>query len=1188
MTGQLWRKALWHLRHGGFDGLRRYREKVRLSGQPQAHNSRQVYLASSDQHDTPQISVIVPAYNASDFIGRCLRSILDQTGVALEVIVIDDGSTDDTAAVVAEMAKSDVRVSLVRGDNKGPAEARNVGVRAARGTFIAFADADDEVLPGAYRAMVDSLDRTGSDIVTGSYVRVGSVGRSRPRVSGRVHARQRLAVRIDDMPELLEEPVLWNKVYRREFWKRHVGDMRTFENYEDQEPVYRALISAAAIDVLTRDVYSWRMADGRHTRSRRKAKHSDLRARLNVIDALANVLEYESELVRDRAYATWMGRDLAMHAEYLDAAPKKFRKSLMLAASQLQRTMPRDAWNLIPTQERLLMWVVAGGHWNDIEEILGTRAEETTAVPLECIDGRWFVTPTYVKRLETRIPKRLLRARAADFLPQVIIRNARWVEQDVIELQGCAYLPGINPADVDVHIQGVMDGAVVLDVPIDSVNDNRIDLEVGDPWRSYGQGGFKARIGLEDLSNLSPRGIDLYGRFDIEHAQFHTPAKSTAVVGMIAPSPVVHGARVTVVADEHEELSIRPVVMPEFPVLAKRVTAQGRDITVTLDGAADATRLELHSAGRSSTMIARSRSIFTGTLPELPDRFHSGGERLWMLSAETVDGREVPVHHEAVDYLLPDTSSVCLSPNIGGEVRLSQRFRRVTVTGATNDRDRLLVTGRIDPPEKLSIVLHSSDQTFAPVETARHADGGFTTVYDLTTEGAEGGKVAAMSGGYHVRYGSSPESATAWARVAGKLAIRPVDCFTEWNTLRIEGRDSGAVAITASPPWSSQERTKCGRFALRDRDWGPLTKGILFESYNGKTANDNPRALFDAIRADCDDIPLYWSVRDRRVDVPKGSIAVVEGTAEWHKALATSRVWINNNNFPYYVIKKPGQFYLQTWHGTPNKKLLWDLPREKVPITYRRLMASEVAQWDLLLAQSESASDLLRNSLGYTGPTRIMEYPRNLRLLRSLVSPESIRNRLGLAPNKRVLLYAPTWRDQHRQGGALKWDDTFDFQAVATLLNAQILVRSHHMTQSDRIEDTKAIDVSAEAHIEDILAVSDIVITDYSSISYDYSITGRPIVYYLPDLKDYGSERGMYPSFDDHLRSGYIARNRNELFNSLESAVGMGASVPTRRKLRQLIDNLNVEIGNLSTEIISHAERLLPDDSDTENWIESK
>ncbi len=896
------------------------------------------------------LSVIVPAFNASGFIDRCLKSILNQSGVSLEVIVVDDGSTDDTVEKAEKHSHGSQLVTVLTGPNKGPARARNRGISAACGKYITFVDADDEVLAGAYATLVDSLERTGSDIATGAYVRIGATGRSRPKLTARVHARQRLAVRLDDMPELLEEPVLWNKVYRHDFWNRHVGEMWGFSNYEDQEPVYRALVGAAAIDVLTNDVYAWRLADGRDTRSKRKADLSDLQSKLEVIDALRVTLNHAPDHVVEQAYAIWMGTDLAMHAEYLDTANKRFRKTLCDAAKSFQNSMPKGAWKLMPAQERLYMWVVASGDLDDIEEVLGTRMEETRAVPLELVDGTWTVAPTYLSRLKTNVPQRLLKAQHVDFRPVVIVRNARWIGEQQIELQGCAYIPGIDPGQTTFRLQGVMDGATVLDVSVETRNDNRVDLDVGDPWRTYEAGGFIVCIDVSDLGDISPRGIGLTGSFEMEGMHLQAPAVSTAVVGMIAPSPIRDHGRLTVVADDRSELSIRPVAMPADPVVAKNVDFRGRDVTVTLDGSANVRGLALHAAGNRLELEPNGPAIFSATLPELPDRFRTHGERQWKLTAKTNVNNDLDVYHASVDYLLPGTSSVRLAANPAGKVRLEQRFRRVTVTGATNDRDRLLIIGRVDPPEKLKVVLKSSEQMIEPAESAFHADGSFTAVYELTTTGAEGGKVAALAGGYHLKYGEVTSQAESWARAAGKLAIRPVDCYTEWNTLRVEGKSSGAVSVVASPPWSPTERSKYGRFQLRNRDWGPLVDGIVFESYNGKVANDNPRALFETIRAERESIPLYWSIRDRRVEVPCGGIPIIEGTAAWHRALATSRLWINNNNFPYYIKKRPHQFYLQTWHGTPLKKLLWDMPRRKSPLTYRRLMTAEVSQMESLVS----------------------------------------------------------------------------------------------------------------------------------------------------------------------------------------------------------------------------------------------
>lgn len=1135
MSGQQWRKALWHLRHGGVDGFKDYKRKSKVARDPSGDSA--VTDRAVSETSRPTLSVVVPAFNASDFIVDCLRSILDQEGIALEVLVVDDGSNDDTAEQAKQVAERDERVTVITDSNSGPAIARNRGVEAARGEYLAFADADDQVLPNAYATMVNSLDLTGSDIATGSYIRIGTMGRSRPRLTARVHARQRLAVRLDDMPELLEEPVLWNKVYRRDFWDRHVGTMRSFANYEDQEPVYHALVGAAAIDVLSADVYAWRLADGRDTRSRRKAKLTDLRAKVEVIGALANVLELEPDSVRAHAYAIWMGTDLAMHAVHLDMASKRFRKTLCSVADDLKKAMPRRSWTLIPAQERLFMWVVANGRLDDIEEILGTRLEETTAVPFEHADGHWNVAPTYVSRLETHVPSRLLRARPVDFKPVVLVRNARWVSEGILELQGCAYIPGIDPSELTARIRGVMDGATVFDVPVESREDNRVDLEAGDPWRSYAAGGFKVRIDIRAVDDISPRGIDVFGIFDGRDVRVDAPATSSTVVGMIAPSPIVASQRVTVIADKHDELSIRPVAVPAAPVVAKNVLIHRGKITVTLAPDVDVQALELVHRDKVHQLDVKDRSIVDGVLPPLPDSYIAGGERIWALRAQTVDGRTEDVYYDSVNYLLPETGSARPEPNIDGKVKITQRAIRVSVTGATSDRDRLMLTGRIDPPQRLSVVLKSSEQTIAPDETTMHADGSFTSVYDLTTTGPEGGTVAALSGGYHVRFGSSPESSESWARVAGKLAIRPVDVFTEWNTLRLEGRASSSVAITASPPWSAAERTKHGRFSLRSREWGPIVNGMVFESYNGKSTNDNPRALFNAVLAERDDVPLYWSVRDRRVDVPRGGIPVVEGTSEWHRAVSTSRVWVNNNNFPHYIRKRSGQFYLQTWHGTPIKKLLNDVRRRQIPLTYRRLMRNEVGQWDLLLAQSNESAANLRSGLGYEGPIHVTLYPRNYRLLATIRNPSKVRERLELGPEEKVILYVPTWRDSHRNGQSLEWSDYgLDPESLAECSGATLLMRAHHVSAVNSIEAQRVRDVSGEPHIEDLMAIANVLVTDYSSAAIDFELTGRKVIIYAPDLPKYRKQRGFYEDSSEIFMRG-ICRSQKELASMLSAAM---------------------------------------------------
>ena len=242
-----------------------------------------------------------------------------------------------------------------------------------------------------------------------------------------------------------------------------------------------------------------------------------------------------------------------------------------------------------------------------------------------------------------------------------------------------------------------MDGATVFDLPVESREDNRVDLEAGDPWRSYTAGGFRVRIDIREIDDVSPRGIGLFGVFDARDIRLNAPATSSTVVGMIAPSPMVDGRRVTVIADEHDELSIRPVAIPAVPVVAKNVSVHGGRITVTLSSDADVRAIELVHHHQTHQLAVQNRSIFDGTLPTLPDDtwpVESGYGR--SERRRSMDKRQMSTTIPS-DYLLPDTGSARPEPDIDGKVKIAQRAIRVSVTGAGSDRDRLDAYGQNRP-----------------------------------------------------------------------------------------------------------------------------------------------------------------------------------------------------------------------------------------------------------------------------------------------------------------------------------------------------------------------------------------------------------------------------------------------------------------------------------------------------------
>ncbi|MEJ7795018.1 MAG: glycosyltransferase family 2 protein, partial [Nocardioides sp.] len=121
---------------------------------------------------SPRLSVVVPAYQVADWLADSLASVIDQSFRDLEVVVVDDGSTDGTGELADRLAASEPRVRVVHQPNAGLGAARNVGVGHATGELLAFADSDDVVSPGAYERLVGSLDASGSDLAIGAVQRV--------------------------------------------------------------------------------------------------------------------------------------------------------------------------------------------------------------------------------------------------------------------------------------------------------------------------------------------------------------------------------------------------------------------------------------------------------------------------------------------------------------------------------------------------------------------------------------------------------------------------------------------------------------------------------------------------------------------------------------------------------------------------------------------------------------------------------------------------------------------------------------------------------------------------------------------------------------------------------------------------------------------------------------------------------
>lgn len=323
-------------------------------------------------------------------------------------------------------------------------------------------------------------------------------------------------------------------------------------------------------------------------------------------------------------------------------------------------------------------------------------------------------------------------------------------------------------------------------------------------------------------------------------------------------------------------------------------------------------------------------------------------------------------------------------------------------------------------------------------------------------------------------------------------------------------------------------------------------KIAIFQSFHGKSYSCNPKAIYEQLLKNNSDIKGVYVLDNIFTDVPNNTIIIRPNTLKYYYYMARGKYFINNGNFPDFYEKRKGTIHLQTWHGTPLKKLGLDISKESP--SYAENVSPELirrnSRWDYLIGPNEYTSNILQRAYNFKKEMLNVGYPRN-DVLYSIESDEkakSIKKKLGIDFNKKVVLYAPTWRDSDfhginaRQPYKLKFDiDEFKRRFGGTHV---LIVRLHYRDASRLgidIKDNCIINASFYDDIQELYLISDILITDYSSVMFDYANLKRNTIFYCYDYLKYKSEiRGVYLNFAA-IAPGPIVFEEEQLFQAIEN-----------------------------------------------------
>ncbi|NLZ83060.1 MAG: CDP-glycerol:glycerophosphate glycerophosphotransferase [Clostridiales bacterium] len=322
---------------------------------------------------------------------------------------------------------------------------------------------------------------------------------------------------------------------------------------------------------------------------------------------------------------------------------------------------------------------------------------------------------------------------------------------------------------------------------------------------------------------------------------------------------------------------------------------------------------------------------------------------------------------------------------------------------------------------------------------------------------------------------------------------------------------------------------------------------IIFESFLGKNYSDSPKYIYQYLAENSPGKYKFIWIINKKTKIPYRHAKVQRFSIRYFYYMARCKYFVFNSRQPVWMIKREGTAFLQTWHGTPLKKLVFDIDDiSSASPKYKQQVYKQSRAWDYLIAANAFSSETFRRCFIYKKEMLETGYPRNdiLHAPDKKEIAEKIKDRIGIARDKKTILYAPTWRDDEYYGrGQYKFELHLNLDKMRKELGEEyiILLRTHYFI-ADSLDVSAlegfAYNVSKYDDISELYLVSDILITDYSSVFFDFANLKRPMLFYTYDLEKYRDIlRGFYLDIEKEVPGPLLFTTEEviDAINNIES-----------------------------------------------------
>lgn len=1062
-----------------------------------------------------KVSAIVPIFNVEEYLEECLDSLLSQTISDLEIILVDDGSTDGSGDIAQRYADSHSNVRCFHIPNGGLGHARNFGAARATGKYICFVDSDDVVPDYAYEEMYLLGEKNSSDIVLGDVRRFNSKKAFSSGLHRRAFRNATEVMHITTNPDLLYDTTSWNKLFNHEFYMNEKLHWAEGILYEDIPVTIPAHYKANNVSYLNKVVYLWRARDGASASiTQRREEISNFLDRLTVMKMVdkffdENITDRNQHLLKD---IKWLNLDFKMYINKLRSTDDEYRSTLINTLADYLPRVDNRAYEHIKAIDRLKYHFILKRDAQSVLEVL--RFEK---LGMKTLKVRLASNGYYYGNYPFRVNDRELFSMTEELKTAGAKSDIKSVRLDAekISVSGKMFVPRVNTNNTDV----VSLTASLINADNDAVLDceaylgasgKTVTYQFSRPYRKivrrvHNPNAYTLEIDSEKLASLPD------GRYRVSYIY--------SIPGLICNSQRVGSPK--------KGTEARPYA----------IEVGNKRIAVDYD-------LNFNLCFDVSTCVPTVESVEIVSDEEVSIVFTDGSREVVQIdgSLESWTVLDFPyLSTEPVFSASQDGKYLYYVATVDGKLGLKMLepggLASCVKDGLTERINILLPDGFKHPVGSVEFVgkRYGAKIEIPFVPSLR---GKQTVSVEASIDFASPDQVALLRADTYelrINYGCDSDlqgSLPVYCLMDKAAARHNIKCDSYSYTFAFRTTYFG-LWVKYLP--DSLDRSKRSRRLVRKYIYPlmrllPLKKKwVVFESSWGAKTDCNPGALYRYITSEHPDYHSIWSLNDLRIPVDGPASKVVKGSWRYFYVMSRTKYLVNNVNFIDAYEKKKGQIEIQTMHGTPLKTLGLDVPGELPTQKDVDKFLRRCNRWDYLVVQSKRAEDITRSCYAFKKKYLETGYPRN-DILFEMNTPEDIamlKKKYGIDADKKLILYAPTWRKRNQ------FDLHLDLGAMADALGDeyQIGLRVHQFALAGLDEaslDPRVVNLSFINSMEELFLISDIAITDYSSLMFDYAVLNRPLLFYTYDLEEYRDRlRGFNLDFEAEAPGPLLSRTED-------------------------------------------------------------